>query len=82
MKRRPKDTPYRPRPAEPLAVVETAERLALVEGCATVQRELTKDESKICIALAQFFSPQLADLEARVAELQQDVLHLRRLLAS
>lgn len=71
---------YRPRIPEPLGIITTAERLAVVEGMGAVRRELTADESKCCLAVAALFSPQIASLEARVAELQADVIVLRRMV--
>jgi hypothetical protein len=80
MKRKPSSPPYRPRPTEPLAVPATAERLSILEAAGVVGREITKDEQRIAVHLAHFFSGQLADLEARNAELQADIIHLRRLV--
>ena len=71
---------YRPRGVEPLTVIATSERLAMLEATGAVGREITKDEGRVALAVCRLFTSQLVELETKVAELQEDLIHLRRIV--
>lgn len=63
---------------QPLGIINTAERLAIVEAMGALGRELTADESKAVLAAAHLFCGQIVDLEWQLGHLAAKLMEIHR----